>query len=71
MSANWLHHRPDQPGQQAMPVPGRHSRESRESSGSRQGMRAECFFSVPTPRAERASSSPWSTCPTGGLGVPH
>lgn len=20
MSANWLHHRPDQPGQQAMPV---------------------------------------------------
>lgn len=22
MSANWLHHRPDQPGQQVMPVPG-------------------------------------------------
>jgi hypothetical protein len=22
MSANWLHHRPDQPGQQAMPVRG-------------------------------------------------
>jgi hypothetical protein len=34
-------------------------------SSSRQGMRAQRSYSVPTPRTERASSSPWSTCPTG------
>jgi len=28
-------------------------------------MRAQRSYSAPTPRAERASSSPWSTCPTG------
>src|SRR6185437_7382819 len=34
-------------------------------SGSRQGIRAQRSYSVPTPRTERASSSLWSTCPTG------